>query len=268
MLKENKKENFIYLSVPDFEKCGAKGIFSTRLGGVSSKEFTSMNLGYNRGDTVENVNQNFKTVADVLDCKLEDFVLSSQIHKDDIVAVDLSHKGVGISKKGFESADALITNQKGVALVIVTADCVPILFCDTEKKVIAAAHAGWRGTVLNIASKVVSKMVKDYSCNVKDIHCAIGPCIGKCHFEIGSDVADVLKENESCKNFVFPMGEKFTADLTAINNYQLINSGILHENIQCSNECTVCKSDKYFSHRVMGSKRGTNASFVIMTERS
>jgi len=264
LLKENKKKNLVYISVPDFEECGAMGVFSTRLGGVSSNEFATMNLGFNRGDNIENVKQNFNIIADVLNCSIEDFVLSSQIHKDDIADVDLSHKGVGIFKEGFESADALITNQKGIALVIVTADCVPILFCDTKKKVIAAAHAGWRGTVLNIASKVISKMVTDYSCNVKDIHCAIGPCIKKCHFEIGSDVADVLKENEFCKDFVYPFGEKFTADLAAINNYQLIRAGVMQENIQCSDECTYCNSDKYFSHRVMGTKRGTNASFVIL----
>ena len=133
--------------------------FSTRLGGVSEGEFTSMNLAFNRGDNPESVTENYKRICKSAGFDFDSLTASAQDHNTFVRAVTSADRGVGIYKpRDLQSVDALITNEKGVTLVTYYADCTPLFFVDTKNKAIGLAHAGWRGTVGRIGEKVVRKM--------------------------------------------------------------------------------------------------------------
>ena len=150
--------------------------FSTRLGGVSKGEFTSMNLAFNRGDDENNVTENYKRICKSAGFEYESLTASAQDHRTFVRKVTKENTGVGIYKpRDLSSVDALITNEKGVTLVTYYADCTPLFFVDTKNKAIGLAHAGWRGTVGRIGEKVIKKMVEEYSSNPSDLVCAIGP---------------------------------------------------------------------------------------------
>lgn len=242
--------------------------FSTRLGGVSTGEFNSMNLAFNRGDDPENVTENYKRLCKSAGFEYESLTASSQDHNTFVRAVTSENKGTGIYKpKDIESVDALITNEKGVTLVTYYADCTPLFFVDTKNKAIGLAHAGWRGTVGRIGEKVVEKMTELYNTDPSDITAAIGPAISVCCYEVDKPCADnflALKGLDSDK-FVFPKeNEKYMIDLLETNRQILVASGVKPENITVSDVCTNCNSDLLWSHRATKGKRGTMCAMMCI----
>lgn len=242
--------------------------FSTRLGGVSKEEFSTMNLAFNRGDVPENVVENYKRICSAAGFEYESLTASSQDHNTFVRVVTKENKGVGIYKpKDIESVDALITNEKGVTLVTYYADCTPLFFVDTVNKAIGLAHAGWRGTVGRIGEKVVNKMSEMYGTNPADIIAAIGPAISVCCYEVDKPCADnflALSDLDSSK-FVFPKeNSKYMIDLLETNRQILLNAGVKNENITISDLCTNCNSDLLWSHRATKGHRGTMAAFMCI----
>lgn len=242
--------------------------FSTRLGGVSTDEFTSMNLAFNRGDSPENVTENYKRFCKSAGFDYESLTASSQDHHTFVRAVTKENVGVGIYKpKDIESVDALITNEPGVTLVTYYADCTPLFFVDTKQKAIGLAHAGWRGTVGRIGDNVVKKMQSLYGTDPSDIKAAIGPAISVCCYEVDKPCADnflALDELDSTK-FVFPKDNgKFMIDLLETNRQILVHAGVKNENITVSDVCTNCNSELLWSHRATKGHRGTMSAFMCI----
>ena len=242
--------------------------FSTRLGVVSTDEFTSMNLAFNRGDSPENVTENYKRFCKSAGFDYESLTASSQDHHTFVRAVTKENVGVGIYKpKDIESVDALITNEPGVTLVTYYADCTPLFFVDTKQKAIGLAHAGWRGTVGRIGDNVVKKMQSLYGTDPSDIKAAIGPAISVCCYEVDKPCADnflALDELDSTK-FVFPKGNgKFMIDLLETNRQILVHAGVKNENITVSDVCTNCNSELLWSHRATKGHRGTMSAFMCI----
>lgn len=242
--------------------------FSTRLGGVSTDEFTSMNLAFNRGDSPENVTENYKRFCKSAGFDYESLTASSQDHHTFVRAVTKENVGVGIYKpKDIESVDALITNEPGVTLVTYYADCTPLFFVDTKQKAIGLAHAGWRGTVGRIGDNVIKKMQSLYGTDPSDIKAAIGPAISVCCYEVDKPCADnflALDELDSTK-FVFPKGNgKFMIDLLETNRQILVHAGVKNENITVSDVCTNCNSELLWSHRATKGHRGTMSAFMCI----
>lgn len=242
--------------------------FSTRLGGVSTDEFTSMNLAFNRGDSPENVTENYKRFCKSAGFDYESLTASSQDHHTFVRAVTKENVGVGIYKpKDIESVDALITNEPGVTLVTYYADCTPLFFVDTKQKAIGLAHAGWRGTVGRIGDNVIKKMQRLYGSDPSDIKAAIGPAISVCCYEVDKPCADnflALDELDSTK-FVFPKGNgKFMIDLLETNRQILVHAGVKNENITVSDVCTNCNSELLWSHRATKGHRGTMSAFMCI----
>ena len=133
--------------------------FSTRLGGVSGGEFSTMNLSFGRGDSDENVTENYRRICDSAGFEYESLTASAQDHHTVVRCVGRENRGVGIRKpRDMQSVDALVTNESGVTLVTYYADCTPLFFVDTKRRVIALAHAGWRGTAAKIGSEVIKTM--------------------------------------------------------------------------------------------------------------
>ncbi len=242
--------------------------FSTRLGGVSTGEFDSMNLAFNRGDNPDNVTENYKRLCKSAGFDYKSLVASSQDHNTFVRSVTVEDKGVGIYKpRDIKSVDALITNEKGITLVTYYADCTPLFFVDTKNRAIGLAHAGWRGTVGRIGEKVVKKMSELYGTKPSDIVAAIGPAISVCCYEVDLPCAENFfkLENLDSSKFVFPMKNgKFMIDLLETNRQILVNCGVNPQNITLSDICTNCHSDLLWSHRATKGHRGTMSAFMSL----
>ena len=240
--------------------------FTTRFGGVSEGIFSSLNIGYNRGDAPENVKENYRILTDALGCSLSDLVLTRQIHTDIVRRVYRQEAGKSLDNRDWPECDALITDDPGVALVIFTADCTPILFHDPVTGAVGAAHAGWKGTALGIAAKTVEAMVREFGCDPKNIRAAIGPNISACCFETDRDVPDAMIAalGEDAKPFIRPKDNKYYVNLTEINALWLRRSGV--EQIEISDACTACQSDRFWSHRVTRGQRGSQGAIIVCKE--
>ena len=257
--------------VGQLEDLVAEGIsvphcFTTRLGGVSKGYLDSLNIGMHRGDDPKNVEANFRILADMLGVTNEDFVLTRQIHSDIVVKVGRKDRGNLMAEGASPECDALITNEPGVALVVFTADCTPILLHDPVTGAVGAAHAGWRGTALGIAGKTVEAMVREYGCDPKNIRAAIGPNIGYCCFETDREVPDAMLAalGEEAKTFIRTKGEKYYVNLKEINALWLRKAGVEH--IEISDACTACQHDVYWSHRVTRGVRGSQGAIIVCKE--
>ena len=153
----NINNNVPFLTFKELENISfVNHAFSTRLGGVSSGEFSTMNLALNRGDDENKVITNYKLFCHATGFEFDTLVASAQDHNTIVRKVTKNDCGIGITKpRDMDSVDALVTNENGVTLVTYYADCTPVFFIDKNKKVIALAHAGWRGTVNKICSNVI-----------------------------------------------------------------------------------------------------------------
>ena len=237
--------------------------FSTKFGGVSQDEFSTMNLSFAQSDSCthsdprENILENYRRLCKAVDVNVRDIVMSHQDHHDVVRWVTSEQKGIGLFREhDLQSVDALVTNEKNLALVTFHADCTPIYFVDTVKKAIGLAHSGWRGTVKKIAKKTVEKMTECFGTNPKDLVCVIGPTIGQCCYEVDQKVADKFADLSS--DVLISKGSgKYMLDLVASNRKLLHQAGVENEKIFSSGICTRCAHDILFSHRYTGGKRGT-----------
>ena len=254
-----KRGGLEYLTAPNMNIPHA---FTTRLGGVSEGIFASLNIALHRGDLEGNVERNYEILADALGFDLESLVLTRQTHSD-IVRVVTKNDARGIDHRNYPECDALITNDAGCALVVFTADCTPILLFDQVTGAVGAVHAGWRGTAADIAGKTVCAMVAELGCHPENIRAAIGPNIGYCCFETDRDVPEAITEafGNEAKQFIRKEGEKYRVDLKAVNALALRRAGV--ENIEISEECTMCRPDRFWSHRITGASRGSQGAVIV-----
>jgi len=204
--------------------------------------------------------QNRELVSQILetDRKLH-FIVAEQTHSEHIEVIKESEtRGWDSLKDAIEDCDAFVTDLKEVVLTILTADCVPILLYDKEKKVVAAVHAGWKGTKAEIAAKTVRKMQEEFGSDPEDIVAGIAPAIGRCCYEVGEEVAKHffdLPEGYTKK------GEKYMLDLPYINKYQLLERGLKEAHIEMSGICTACETQRFFSYR---KEQGCSGRFMSM----
>lgn len=223
--------------------------------------FTTRDLSLKAGerdDMIQEVENNKKLVCEGLNIPLENLAIPQQTHSDNVGIV--KGKQETLNEIQFNDTDALVTNQSNIALALNFADCVPILFYDPVKKVVAEAHAGWRGTVAKIGPKTVEKMVKNFNSNPEDIISLIGPAIGKCCFEVGQDVLEKLKKStnsDSKETF-----SDFNADLKLINKLQLLDTGV--KKIDVSEYCTSCQSELFFSYRKEEGKTARHSAVIML----
>jgi len=190
------------------------------------------------------------------------FVVATQTHSDHIKVIDKRiTQGWESQDSAIEDCDALITNLNEVVLTILTADCVPILLYDPIHRVVAAIHAGWRGTKAKIVQKTISKMSKNFGSCPSDIVAGIAPSIGICCYEIGYEVAQHFIEYPDA---IVCKGDKYMLDLPLINRKQLIVAGLLSESIEMSDICTSCSVDRYFSYRKESGCSGRFMSMIAM----
>lgn len=236
--------------------------FSTRRGGVSViAHLASLNLGTDRGDDDAAVSENRRRFAAAVGYAPERAVSAHQIHSASVITVPETDAG----RNDF-SCDGFVTRTPGLALIVKIADCVPILLCDSANGVIAALHAGWRGTVADIAGAGIAAMIKS-GADPRTVYAAIGPCIHACCYEVGEEVADAVRAvtGEDSVRFLTDRGRgKYMADLPAINAFLLERVGVPADHISISDRCTCCESDLFFSHRALAGKRGVMAAAIVL----
>ena len=262
MIITQKQGTLEYLTA---EGISAAHCFTTRHGGVSTGSQSSLNLAIGRGDSMENVERNLHILGDALGFDPEKMVMTMQIHSD-IVRVVSDADCCGLCHRNYPQCDGLVTNTPGVALMIFTADCTPLLFHDPVTGAVGAAHAGWRGTAQAIGSRVVEAMVTNFGSKPQDIRAAIGPNVGMCHFETDADVPTAMVEafGSEANEYIEKKGEKYFLDLKAINALVLRRAGVEH--IEISDACTMCQPDRFWSHRVTKGDRGSQGAIIVCGE--
>ena len=259
----NTIDGVSFLTFKIFEKYPQlKCAFSTRLGGKSEGYYSSMNLSFNVGDNSDTVKENYKLLSAAVGVDHNNLIISHQTHKTNVLRVGKEDIGKNIWRdRDYSDIDALITNEKGVALVTHSADCCLLGFFDPNKNVIAAAHAGWRGTAAEIGKKTVQKMTEYYGSNPKDILVILAPSIGKCCYEVDEPVFNEFKKLDylNLDKIFFPKESgKYMLNLWEANAQILENAGVNRKNIEFTDICTNCQSKYFHSHRATGGKRGVN----------
>ena len=255
--------------------------FSTRPGGVSEVDGEKvLNLGAVEWDKRENVEENKRQFQAALGAEKLDFVSLHQIHSD-VVRIFDATAAAGKQCKG----DALATDTQGLLLGVRTADCSPVLVVDPKKRIVAAIHAGWRSTLARIVVKTIGQMQMEFKSNPKDMLAAIGPTIGGCCYEVGTEVAaDFAAKFSNAAEFfdelrtgdepnplqwlnMMPPGhqpppKKVLLDLKKANQLQLLEAGLRPENISVSDLCTSCHVSHLFSYRKEAAMSGRLLSVV------
>ena len=247
----------------DFIKHG----FSTKLGGVSSDQFSTLNLSFSRGDDEEKVRENYNRILKSMELQQTHAIFSDQVHDTKVYRV--TKKDIPTDnpyERKLVGIDGLITNEPNLTLITSYADCVPLFFVDPVKKAIGLSHSGWKGTVGKIGKKTVEAMTKEFGSDPKDIIAVIGPSICFDCYEISKDVADEFcmefQKNET-DLFLYDKGNgKYQLDLWLANEIILKEAGILTSNMSNSNICTCCNNRLFYSHRASKGMRGNLAAFL------
>ena len=249
------------------EEIGVPHCCTTRLGGISTGHLAAMNLGTHRGDAPENVRKNYRILADALGFDPDKLVLTHQTHTDTVLQVGPEQYGAGLTAPELPECDGLITNVPGTVLVVFTADCTPILLHDPRTGAVGAAHAGWRGTASGIAAKTVQAMCRAYGCRPENIRAAIGPNIAACCFQTDADVPQAMLAalGIAAQTHIRRHGNKYYVDLKELNALWLRRAGVRH--IELSDACTACQPDRFWSHRIVGSARGSQGAIIVCKER-
>ena len=270
--QEVRRGALVYTMVPEIPVPHA---FTTRLGGVDTGSHASLNLGYTRTADKHAVLENYRILCSALGLNENKIVCRRQVHGTRVDAV--TSRDLIPWDEPSPEGDGLMTDEKGLALLVFTADCVPLLLYDPVSGAVAALHAGWRGTVDGMAEEGVRAMVKAYGCDPKNLLAAIGPSIGPCCFEAGEEVKEAAlhRLGAAAEALISPLpfgpgadsgyqakeGKCFI-DLKAFNRALFLRAGIPAENIAVSNDCARCNVDRYWSYRFHGNARGSQGLLV------
>jgi len=236
---------------------------SARGGGVSSGIYHSLNMSYTAGDKTLNVAENRKRLAEELGITPAHLVFPGQSHTANIRIIREAEE----VKDGIAETDALITQVPQLCVSILVADCVPLLLYDPSRNVVAAAHAGWRGTVRSMAIKVVEEMKKAFGSDPASILAGIGPSIGPDSYEVGADVVGDVKHNihlDDQKVLQYTFGEKAYFDLWAANRLQLEYAGLSPKHIEEARIDTYEAHELFFSARRLGNPCGRFAAGIMI----
>jgi polyphenol oxidase len=264
MTQEDKLHDPEIVRIPEWEKYKwLRHGFSTRPNGTSRVYGGStLNLGWTKEDEPTAIIENRRRFVQAVDGKQNHSALITlrQVHSG-IVRLIKEKDGALAGKlqtaegKAVLEGDGLITDQPGVLLAVGTADCVPVLVVDIEKRVVGAFHAGWRGTVAQIVDQGIATMREEYGTRVEDLMAAVGPSIGPCCYTVGEKVRNAFSQRFRYTDCLFNQSEGSTyLDLWDSNRQQLLNAGLTDRQIAVVGECTACKRDeggelRYFSHR-------------------
>ena len=232
---------------------------TTRHGGCGEGAYATFNCTHYCGDRPESVKANLEILAASLPKRPQAFVIPRQTHTTNVrVIKDIP------TQETLQDVDAVVTHLKDFCLCVSTADCVPVLLYDASKEVIAAIHAGWRGTVGRIVEKTLEVMESEYGTDGKDVIACIGPSISLESFEVGDEVYAAFAEAGFEMSCIARKYEKWHLDLWEANRLQLLAHGVLPEHIEVAGICTYQNYEDFFSARRLGIKSGRILSGIMI----
>lgn len=248
------------------------GIFhfvTTRHGGYSRGNYATFNCTRYTGDDPQNVARNCELLCRSLPEQPVALVIPGQIHQTGtrLITEEYLNAAPDEQAKFLEGVDALLTRQPGVCLCISTADCIPLLFYDPVRQAVAAAHAGWRGTVKDIAGKTVYAMQHEFGSRPENIYACIGPGISQTFFEVGDEVYEAFRESGLDQHPIarkHPQSGKWHLDLAEANRFQLLASGLQDTRIELAGICSYAHTEDFFSARRMGLPSGRTLSGIMI----
>lgn len=238
--------------------------FTGRAGGVSRGVFSSLNLSFAVGDEDECVRRNWNTLATRMPPNTR-VARMRQVHGATVRVADADRVDLG-------DGDAAITATAGVAVAVLTADCVPILLCAGGGAVVAAVHAGWRGTAADVVGAALKAIEANFGLGPAAVEAMVGPAIGPCCYEVGDEVAAALRQRlgrAAALSVVrdAPAG-KAHVDLRAANRHLMRAAGVPAAAIREHGPCTRCAAESYFSHRAAGAgATGRQAGIILRGAR-
>lgn len=224
---------------------------------MSPAPYHSLNMSTSTGDSIEHVRENRDRFLAALEVTPAAVSMSRLYHGNAVTVLRRGHPvPAGYDATGqVVHSDALVSNLPGRHFTMTFADCVPLLFADVRRGVVAAAHAGWRGTALGIAAMTVRAMREMFDSRAEDIVAAIGPSIGPCCFEVGDDVPATF-ERQGWPAVRVDAPGKPRLDLWATNRRQMLQSGVLPDHVEIAGICTSCSTQLFYSHRAESGNTG------------
>ena len=252
------KDSISYFFFSRLEDMGCRhGIFM-RHGGVSPTPWRSLNHATSVGDSQENVIENRTRAVKALGLDPKSVFDVWQVHSEKVVVTNSPRP----LNQPHQQADAIVTNNQNVSLLMLFADCVPIFIIDPVQRIISLAHAGWKGTVKNITGKTIEKMVEVFKSNAKEMEAFIGPSIYQHHYPVGQEVVEAVKTVMDPSRVVEKRESDYYLDLVAANKINLMNSGV--SKVHSSGICTHCNTTDWFSHRAEMGKTGRFAAVISL----
>jgi len=253
----HKSNGISYVTSDTLENVGVPHGFFMRHGGCSPAPWQSLNMATSVGDSRENVIGNRKRLTETLEIPADSFYDVWQVHSDIVVATENSRP----LEQSHIQADAITTNKAGIFLLMLFADCVPILIFDQTNDSIGIAHAGWKGTLNEVVFQLINTMKKKYGSKPQNLKAVIGPAICQDHYEVGEEIAEKAKVVFQQDSDVVKVIEGHCfLDLAHANHLKLTQSGITE--VENLNICTACQNDDWFSHRGENGKTGRFAAVI------
>lgn len=259
---EHNQDGLVYMSS---DIITARHAFTTRLGGVSQGDFAFLNLGANRGDDPAAVKENYRRLCAIMGVGIDGMAVTRQVHGNTVRIVTGEDRHRCFGPVPYE-ADGIVTRVKGLPILCMVADCVPVLLWDGVNGVAGAIHCGWRSSVADILKNALEQM-QALGAKASCVRAAIGPAIGACCFETDDDVPraiDRYLSGDTDGLFTRRPDGKTLVDLRAANARRLIQLGVTPENIDISTECTMCSHEKYWSHRYTKGRRGSQGAVIVL----
>lgn len=294
---EQQYENVHYLQFSHYQAFPEliHGVF-TRKGGYSEAPYSSLNTSApprGGGDTFINVVRNRQLALQALHISDQPSATLWQVHGADVITLDLdsqhtwrtdwanlSYYERAWTPEAIRQGDALLSQEREVALALSFADCVPITFYDPKKHVMGIAHGGWRGTARGIVMETVQEMQTHFGCRTEDIYAGIAPAIGPCCYEVSQEVEDLflghqefaeqptqpkyqenIRASATFSTLQLPTGPSLRLDLQETNRQQLLQAGLVNQQIETMRICTACHTEQFFSHR---KEQGKTGRFVVI----
>lgn len=251
--------------------CNISHFITTRQCAAAGQEdhYASFNQSYYCGDHKDTVDRNRAQLCEALAISPSNLYVPRQIHEDRIRLIDENFLALDVRQKAeaLEGFDALLTNQPGACVAVTTADCVPLLFYAPGGKAVGVAHAGWRGTVRQIAAKMTARMNELFQVDPREIYVGIGPSISKDAFEVGEEVVSAFDDSGAAIGLICsknPQTGKSHIDLAEANRLQLIAAGIPDNHIIKSDICTYKENREYYSARRSGIRSGRFLTGILL----
>jgi YfiH family protein len=246
------RDGLSFLVLDELAPFGVDAVVTTRAGGCSTGPYAALNLGLHVGDDEESVIENRSRVAAALGEELDDFVFMDQSHGTRVAVVDRSARGRGARavEHAMVATDALVTTSSELPLVVLVADCCPIVVVDVNQRILGVAHAGWRGSAGGVAGALLETM-RQLGAEPASCHALIGPSIDQARYEVGHEVAAALRGSLSTTSpgFIDGAGPRSHVDLAALNVSQLVESGIPSTQVAITPWRT--DDERFFSDRAM-----------------